>query len=98
MKWPKSIDELPSQPTYVIIEIESVSYDDPYERPGCGATVTTRYPSIISFDNEEEWKAEIAKRMDVTQKFYQKKEFRAYKMIPAEVRMSINIEVKAWQS
>lgn len=98
MKWPKSIAELPTQPTYVIIEIESITYDDPYEKPGSGISTTSRYPSIITFETEDEWKAEIAKRMDVTRPYYQKKDFRAYKLLPAEVSMSVNVEVKEWQN
>jgi hypothetical protein len=98
MKWPKSIKELPTEPTYVIVEIDSVSYDDPYGQRGSGSTCTTYYPTIITFDNEQEWLEEIIKRMDTTRPYYQKKEFKAYKMMPAEIKLSVNVEVKEWQS
>ena len=98
MKWPKSITELPDKPTFIIIEISSITYDDPYERPGSGNTYTDRFPSIITFETEEEWKEEIAKRMDSTRSYFQKKEFKAYKLLPANVKMSVNIEVQEWQS
>ena len=97
-KYPKSIKDLPTKPVYVIVEIDSVTYDDPYERPGSGASCTTHYPNLIVFDSEEEWKAEIAQRMDSTRPYFQKKEFRAYKMLPASVSMSVNVEVTEWQS
>jgi len=97
-KYPKSISELPTKPSFAIIEINSVSYPDPYEDSGRGSTITDYHPTLIVFDDEEEWKKEIARRMDVTQKFYSKKEFMAYKMLPASVSMSVNVEVKEWQS
>ena len=98
MKWPKSVKELPNEPAYVIVEIESITYDDPYERPGSGSTCTSSYPSIIVFDSEQEWIAEIEKRMDSSKPYYQKKEFRAYKMMPAQIKMTVNVEVKEWKN
>lgn len=98
MKWTKSISDLPTEPTYVIVVIESITYEDPYEQRGSGSICSTSYPSIVTFNNEEEWKEEIAKRMDATRPYYQNKDFRAYKMFPAEVKMKIDIEVKEWQN
>lgn len=98
MKWPKCIEDLPTQPVYVIFEIRSLTYPDPYEDSRNAPNITENYPSLITFDSEHEWKTEIAKRMDTTRPFYQKKEFKAYKMLPAEIEMTINVEVKEWQN
>ena len=98
MKWPKSIKEMPAEPAFVIVEFDSVTYDDPYERPGSGNSCTTHYPSIIVSDSEQEWIAEIEKRMDSTRPYYQKKEFKAYNMMPAQVKMTVNVEVQEWKS
>ena len=89
---------MPAEPAFVIVEFDSVTYDDPYERPGSGNSCTTPYPSIIVFDSEQEWIAEIEKRMDSTRPYYQKKEFKAYKMMPAQVKMTVNVEVQEWKS
>lgn len=98
MKWPKRIKELPTVPTFVIVEIISVTYPDPYEDSKAGLNITDHHTSIITFDTEEEWKAEIAKRVLSNQTSYTKKEFKAYKMIPAEVTTTINVDIKEWQN
>ena len=97
MKWPKTLSELPSVPTYIIIEIQSITYNDPYEDSRTASQCTTHYPSIISFDSEQEWLNEINERMKMT-KSYQNKGFRAYKLLPAEIKMSVHVEVNEWQS
>ncbi len=98
MKWPKAVNELPNEPTFVIIEFESITYDDPYERPGSGQSCTTHYPNIITFDTEQEWLDEIRMRTDSTRPHFRKKEFRAYKMMPTEITLSVNVEVKQWKN